>query len=71
MGSPILGSSNVPIIGEKRYSRKWKNKTQGPKILPMNQSKCLRLHLTENRAPNYFRKIAYLQRFMSHSLAIS
>jgi len=28
------------------------NKTEGPKILPMNQSKCLRLHLTENWAPN-------------------
>jgi len=28
------------------------NKTEGRKILPMNQNKCLRLHLTENWAPN-------------------
>jgi len=31
---------------------KWVNKTEEPKILPTNQSKCLRLHLTENWAPN-------------------
>jgi len=48
MGSPILGSSNLPIIGESRCSRKWVNKTEGPKILPVNQSRCLRLHITEN-----------------------
>jgi len=46
MGSPILGSSDLPIIGDNRCSRKW-IKT-GPKILPMNQSMCLRLHLTKN-----------------------
>jgi len=28
------------------------NKTEGPKILPVNQSKCLRLHLTEKWALN-------------------
>jgi len=28
------------------------NKTEGPKILPTNQSKCLTLHLTENWARN-------------------
>jgi len=28
------------------------NKTEGHKILPMNQSKFLRLHLTENWTPN-------------------
>jgi len=44
MGSPILRSSNLPIIGANRCSGKWVNKT-GHKILPMNQSKCLRLHL--------------------------
>jgi len=27
MGSPILGSSNLPITGENRCSRKWVNKT--------------------------------------------
>jgi len=46
MGSPILGSSNLPIIGANRCSRKWVNTTEGHKILPMNQSKFLRLHLT-------------------------
>jgi len=48
MGSPTLGSSDLPIIGEKRCSRKWVNKTEGPKIVPMKHSKGLRLHLTEN-----------------------
>jgi len=57
MGSPILGSSNLHIIGENRCSRKWGNKTEGPKILPVNQSKCLRFHLTENWAPNWFTKL--------------
>jgi len=28
------------------------NKTEGPKILPMNWSKCFKLHLTENWATN-------------------
>jgi len=28
------------------------NKTEEPKILPTKQSKCLRLHLTENWAQN-------------------
>jgi len=28
------------------------NKTEGPKILPMKQSKGLKLNLTENWAPN-------------------
>jgi len=32
MGNPILGSSNLPIIGENSSSRKWANKTEGPKI---------------------------------------
>jgi len=47
MGSPILGSSNLPIIGRNRCSRKWVNKREGHKIIPVNQNKCLRLHLTE------------------------
>jgi len=34
MGSPILGSSDLPIIGENRCSRKWVNKIEGPKIVP-------------------------------------
>jgi len=33
MGSPILGSSDRPIIGEHKYSRKWANKTKGPKFV--------------------------------------
>jgi len=28
------------------------NKTEGPKFVPMKQSKYLRLHLTENWVPN-------------------
>jgi len=48
MGSPILGSSDLPITGENRCSRKWVNKTEGPKFEPMKFSKGLRLHLTEN-----------------------
>jgi len=50
MGSPILSSSDLPIIGENRCSRKWVNKTEGPKIVPVKQSKGLKLHLTENFA---------------------
>jgi len=45
MGSPILGSSDLPIIGENRCSKKWVNKIE---FVPMIQSKGLRLHLTEN-----------------------
>jgi len=42
------GSSDLPIIGKKkRCSRKLVNKTEGPKFVPMKQSKGLRLHLTE------------------------
>jgi hypothetical protein len=48
MGSPMLGSSNLPIIDENWYSRKCMNKIEGPKIQPMKHSKCLRLHLKEN-----------------------
>jgi len=48
MGSPILGSSDLPIIGENRCSRKWVNKNEGHKFVPMKQSKVLRLCLTEN-----------------------
>jgi hypothetical protein len=50
MGSPILGSSDVPIIGENRWSRKLVNKTEGPTIVSVKHSKGLRLHLTEHRA---------------------
>jgi len=52
VGSPILGSSDFPIIGENRCLRKWVNKTEGPQIVPMKHSKSLRLHLTENWALN-------------------
>jgi len=52
MGSPILGSSDLPIIGGNRCLRKWANKTERPKFVPMKQSKVLRLHLTENSALN-------------------
>jgi len=48
MGSPILGSPDLLIIGENRCSRKWANKTEGPKFVTMKQSKGLRLHLTGN-----------------------
>jgi len=48
MGSPILGSSDLSIIGENRRLRKWVNKIEEPKIVPMKHSKVLRLHLTEN-----------------------
>jgi len=48
MGSPILGSSDLPVTGENRWFGKWGNKTEGPKIVPTKQSKGLRLHLTEN-----------------------
>jgi hypothetical protein len=37
-------------------------------IVPTKHIKGLRLHLTENWAPNLFRKTAFLQRLMSHSL---
>jgi len=39
MGIPILGSSDLPIIGENRCSRKWVNRTEEPKIVTMKQSK--------------------------------
>jgi len=48
MGNPILVSSDLPKIGENRCSRKWVNKTEEPKFVPIKQSKGLRLHLTEN-----------------------
>jgi hypothetical protein len=32
MESPILGSSDLPVIGENRCSRKWGNKTEGLEI---------------------------------------
>jgi len=48
MESPILGSSDLPVKGEKRCSRKWVNKTEGLKFVPMKQSKGLRLHFTDN-----------------------
>jgi hypothetical protein len=68
---PIVGSSELPIIGEKRCSRKWVNKREGPKFVPMKHSKGFRLRLTENWAQKWFRKMAYLQRLMSHSRGIS
>jgi hypothetical protein len=67
MGIPIFGSSDLTIIGENWCSREWVNKREGPKIVPVKHSKGLRLHLIEHRALNYFRKIACLQRLMSHS----
>ena len=48
MGSPILGSSDLLIIGENRCLRKWVTETEGPKIVRMKHSKDLGLHLTEN-----------------------
>ena len=46
MGSPILGSSDIPTVGEIGCLRKWVNE-KGPKIVPTKYSKGLRLHLTE------------------------
>ena len=48
MGIPILGSSDLTIIGENRCSRKWVNKTEEPKIVTLKHGKGLRLRLTEN-----------------------
>jgi hypothetical protein len=48
MGSPILGSSDLPIIGENRCSRKWMNKIEGHNIATMKHNKDLSLHLKEN-----------------------
>jgi len=45
MGSPILGSSDLPILGENRRLRKWANKTEGPKIVPTKNSKGLKITL--------------------------
>jgi hypothetical protein len=56
MESSILGSSDLPIIGENRWSRKWLNKTEVPNIVPMKQSKGLWLHLTENWAVQLIKK---------------
>ena len=47
MGNPILGSSDLCLINENRCSRKWANKIEGPKLVPMKHSKGLRLYLTE------------------------
>jgi hypothetical protein len=44
----MLGSSDLLITGENRCSGKLANKTEGPKIVPMKQSKGLGLHLTEH-----------------------
>jgi hypothetical protein len=41
---PIIVSSDLPIIGENRCSRKWVNKREEPKFVPMKKSKVLRLH---------------------------
>jgi hypothetical protein len=48
MGSPIISSSDLPIIVENRCWRKWMNKREGPKTVPMKHSKGFKLHLTEN-----------------------
>jgi len=45
MGSPILGSSDLPIIGENRCLREWVNKTEGPKIVPTKHSKSFKFTL--------------------------
>jgi hypothetical protein len=48
MGNPILSSSDLSIIGENRWSRKWVNKREGPKIVLITYNNGLRLHLTKN-----------------------
>jgi hypothetical protein len=45
---PILVSSDRPIIANNRPSKKWVNKREGPKTVPMKQSRGLRLNLTDN-----------------------
>jgi hypothetical protein len=47
MGRPILGSSDLPITGENRCSRKCVNTKEGPKFVTVKRSKGFRLHLTE------------------------
>jgi hypothetical protein len=42
MGSPIIGSSDRTIIGEKQLLEKVGNKTKGLKLVLMKQSKGLR-----------------------------
>jgi len=49
MSSLILDSSDLPIIGENKWSRKWVNKTEGPKIATMKQSNGLRLCLQRTK----------------------
>jgi len=44
----MLGSSDLPITDEQRYSRKWENKNEVPKIVPMKQNWGLTLHFTQN-----------------------
>ena len=43
-------SQEIPVMRTEQEisGRKWVNKTEGQKIIPMKQSKGLRLHLTEN-----------------------
>ena len=47
MVSPILESSELPIISEIRCSRIWLYKTEGHTFVPMKQSKCIRSQLRE------------------------
>jgi hypothetical protein len=49
MGSPIVGSSDPPIIGENRCLRKWVKKTEGPKIVQYETQQGHKITL--NRAP--------------------
>jgi len=49
MRSPILGSSDLPIIGEERCLRQSANKREGRKIVPMKHNKGLRFNFKENQ----------------------
>ena len=44
----MLVSSDLAMTGENKFSKKWENKREGPKIVPMKHKKGLRLYLTEN-----------------------
>ena len=56
MGSPILGSSDLPIISENRCLRKRVNKTEEPKTVPTKHSKGLRLHFNRELSTKLIQK---------------
>ena len=57
MGSPILGSSDVPIIGANRCSREWVNKTEGPKFVPGETKQGVKIALNRELSAKLIQKI--------------